>query len=68
MRKIADGIYIYRGIWILRGKDGWWTDDGSLLIFKALSDCREHINKRMDSTNTREPRVVREWTIEEDHN
>lgn len=66
MRKIGDGIYTFRGSWILKNKDGWEVD-GCLHIFKALIDAKEYINKTLDSTNQREPRIVREWTIEEDY-
>ena len=66
MQKIANGIYTHRGVWILKNKDGW-TVDNCLHIFKALTDAKEYINKTMDGTNKKEPRIVREWTIEEDY-
>lgn len=66
MQKIANGIYTHRGNWIYENKDGWIVDN-CLHIFKALTDAREYINQVMDGTNKREPRIVREWTIDEDY-
>lgn len=66
MRKVFNGVYEHRGVMILENKDGWVVDD-CLHIFKALIDAKEYINKFLDGTNTREPRIVREWTIEEDY-
>lgn len=67
MHKIVDGVYTYRGAWVMRNKDGWIVDN-CLHIFKALTDAKEYINKTWDGTHTKEPRIVREWTIEEDYN
>lgn len=66
MRRITEGLYIHRGYMILKHKEGWMVDY-SLNIFKALIDCKNYINKSCDSTNTGEPRIIREWTIEKDY-
>ncbi len=33
----------------------------SLNLYKTLEDAKQAINKVMDSTNTREPRIVGTW-------
>ena len=70
MRRISRGhIYLHRGVWIFRtlSKDGWYIDTGCLHVFPTLEDARQYINQTLDSTNTREPRILREWNIEQDY-
>ena len=70
MRRISRGqMYLHRGAWIFRtpSKDGWYIDTGCMYVFPTLEDARQYINKIFDGTNTREPRILREWNIEQDY-
>lgn len=60
MRKITEGIYTHRGNWILKDEQGIYVE-GFLEIFKTWSDAREFVNKRIDGTNKREPKIAGEW-------
>lgn len=60
MRKIVDGIYTHRGYEILQDEQGIWVS-GFLHIFPTWNDAREFINKRLDGTNKKEPKIVGEW-------
>lgn len=63
MRKLSDGIYIHRGYAIIKDNQGI-SIEGILSIFPTWNDAREFINKRLDGTNKREPRIIGEWSIE----
>lgn len=60
MRKIADGIWKHRNQFIMKDKDGIWIDweIKSFDLYASLEDAKQAINKYLDGTNTREPRVV----------
>lgn len=64
MKRCAD-YYIHRGEWVQPFCGGWcWEKemcDGSttgILIYKALSDAKNAINKHLDGTHKAEPRVI----------
>ena len=64
MKKIVD-CYIYRGEWILPFESGWFLESescsgkvGGIPIYRALSDAKNAIRKRLDGTQTAEPRII----------
>lgn len=64
MKKIVD-YYIYLGEWILPFESGWFLESEScsgkvsgIPIYKALSDAKNAIRKRLDGTHTAEPRII----------
>ncbi len=60
MRKISDGIYVHRNLWITKDEQGICVE-GHLEIFPTWNDAREFINKWLDGTNKKEPRIIGEW-------
>jgi len=57
--------YIYRGEWILPFESGWFLESescsgkvGGIPIYRALSDAKNAIRKRLDGTQTAEPRII----------
>ncbi len=60
MRKISDGIYVHRNHWITKDEQGICIE-GHLEIFPTWNDAREFINKWLDGTNKKEPRIIGEW-------
>ena len=61
MRHLAPGIYEYRRTLILKSQGGWCYEN-HLDIYATLEDAKQAINKMMDGTNTREPRVIGQWS------
>jgi hypothetical protein len=63
MRKISNGLYEHRGSWI-------WTDNQGICvedyphIFKTYTDARLFIDKILDGTHKREPKIIGEWKME----
>lgn len=64
MRRIADGIYIHKGCLIMKDEQGICVEN-HLEIFPTWNDAREFINKILDGTNKKEPRIVGIWECKE---
>lgn len=60
MRKLCDDIYTHRGYSIIKDEQGIWVCNW-LHIFPTWNDAREFINKIIDGTNKKEPRIIGEW-------
>lgn len=60
MKKLANNIWIHRRVAILKDAQGIWCEN-SLHLFKTLTDACAYIDKTLDGTNKREPRIVGEW-------
>ncbi len=64
VKKIVD-YYVYRGEWILPFASGWFLESEScsgkvsgIPIYKALSDAKNAIRKRLDGPHTAAPRII----------
>lgn len=62
MTKITDGIYTHRGHDILKDEQGIWVL-GWFHLFKTYADARYFIDKIMDGSNKKEPKIVGEWKV-----
>ncbi len=60
MRKIANDIYAHRGYDIFKDNQGIWVES-HLELFPTWNDAREFINKLLDETNKKEPRIIGMW-------
>lgn len=60
MKKLADDIYTHRNHWIFKDEQGIFVE-GYLSLFPTWGDAKEFINKIMDGTNKKEPRIIGEW-------
>ena len=66
MRKICENIWLHRSELIIKDEQGIWIDwkIRSFDLYKTIEDAKQAINKYLDGTNTKEPRIVGEWKIE----
>lgn len=60
MKKLTDGIYTHRGYDIFKDEQGIWVEN-HLELFPTWNDAKEFINKLLDGTNKKEPRIIGEW-------
>lgn len=71
--KIGKYLYTYHNWEIVNNKDrfnGWTISCGMIFefekfIYKTYADCIQAIKKLEDGTNTREPRIIGEMTMEQ---
>lgn len=60
MKKLTDGIYTHREYDIFKDEQGIWVEN-HLELFPTWNDAKEFINKLLDGTNKKEPRIIGEW-------
>ena len=60
MKKIVNGIYTHRGYWIFKDEQGIYVEN-HLELFPTWNDAKDFINKIVDGTNIKEPRIIGLW-------
>ena len=63
MKKLVDGVYIHRRHLITKDEQGICVED-NLEIFPTWNDAREYVNKIMDGTHKKEPRIIGMWSMD----
>lgn len=62
MKKIVDGMYVHRGVWIHTDEQGIWVE-GWEHLFKTYNDARNFIDKIHDGSNKKEPVIIGKWDM-----